>query len=141
MRVLLGNPAPHQIVNDENGNPFRRPVPGGPRILEVFIPEGEGAYQHDRGDHTGDSLDKHFRFNRDVTKLGEGLEPFLSIAHPEQGHWSQHGADRPSWAWSDNEDLGRLLAEYFDCPFGIPADVASTHVVTGLVAGLPGGTA
>ena len=55
-----------------------------------------------------------------------------SIGGITGGLWETHtqrGAV-PDWVWSDDEETERLLAEHYECPRGIPADVEDRYYTT-----------
>lgn len=54
-------------------------------------------------------------------------EALVAIIHRD-GAWNQHHAGNgPTWVWSDNPVMERLLSEFFQVPAGRPADVEQTH--------------
>lgn len=131
IHVELGNENP--ILKDGD-DPMDAPC-----VTEISIPndpanfpEGHHAYQQvmDSG-MTGAELKDHIAnavLDQDGITHLPGHEAVMAVAHP-LGIWRAHctkGA-KPTWVWSDNLEVARILSEYFECPMGRPADVEDTH--------------
>lgn len=140
MLIELGNPAPQQALKNTTGEPC--PCCGDARYLHAPLEDqrvtyvrmpGE-AYPLEPGADVRD-IALHIARNPDKTNL-PGLEPLLSVVHPS-GAWNQHvqGAGTPSWVrcsgpsqWDGyNEELERLISEYYGIPRGAPDDLEATH--------------
>lgn len=115
IHVEFGNHRPHTIV-DGRAEPLQRVFPV---VTYVNIPDE--AYTHTAGLSGRDLL----------LKLAQGQhtpehEIFENLLHRD-GQWAAHSSEPPSWVWSDDEDLERLLSEAYGCPRGRPSDVEETH--------------
>jgi hypothetical protein len=66
--------------------------------------------------------------NTGITNAGPGVQALLTICHPD-GAWGKHTlGPKPTWAFCpDNPDFGKKVAEWYDIPYGKPADVELTH--------------
>lgn len=122
MRIEFGNPSPREAATGE-------PVPG-PSVTYVNIPD---TYTFKGGADAKD-LALHLAQNPDITNLPDH-EAFVAVAHGTAGLWTRHSASKPSWVWSDNEDMSALLSEYYGCPVGRPDDLEDTHYTQ---SGAPG---
>lgn len=124
MQVEFGNPSPHQGPVDN-----REPVLG-PAVTYLSIPDSYTMTD-------GADIDKIARgiatSANGVTNL-PGHEALLCVVH-QAGMWPHHGAEAPSWVWSDNAEFARQLGEWFGCPVGRPDDLEATHYT---LAGVPG---
>lgn len=65
---------------------------------------------------------RHMIAHPDVTQLPDN-EAFVDVVRL----WPLHSPDAPTWVFSDNDDMQRLLSEYWSIPAGFPADVDDTH--------------
>lgn len=141
MRVELGNPKPHDGIADPTTG-ARVYVPRDETVVTyITIPEGDGGYDFDPSLDVRD-LALHLMSNPSGVTNFPGAEALLLIV-AQQGLWKDHSADKPSWVWSDNPDLERLLGELYDCPRGRPDDLEDTHYTEAGPAGVhpPGETA
>ena len=138
MQVLLGNAAPVLPPGETRDAPCVTYVniPSGPE----HYPDGHHGYvQVQDSGLTGAELTAHLAdslLNRDgITNL-PGHEPVLVVAHP-QGAWRAHAkpGTSPTWVSCDDPEVERILADYYNCPAGVPSDVEDTHYT---VAGAPG---
>jgi len=118
-----------------------------PAVTYVYIPTGKDHFPE--GHHgyvqavdpqvNGQAIRRHVEHAAyelgGVTHL-PGHEPVLVIVSAD-GVWKNHSepATTPEWVWSNNPETQRLVAEFFACPQGRPADVEMTHFTT---AGPPG---
>lgn len=148
MQVELGTPRPkyHQRPGQSEDearaldatqwwDPQGRPVITYCRVPDEhpFDPELDGRALRD---HVASAL----MFSGGITNF-PGAEAILSICHP-YGAFANEAHGRPSWVWSDNPDMQRQLAEYFECPEGRPQFLDETHWRLGglgkLAPGVPG---
>ena len=125
MLLQIGNPSPHQCLEGPDGH-IHVPV-DGPAVTYMHIPDGQhedgtdlyGVHPLDGDPASAQNLVKdlalHLARNPSTTRLA-GHEAFLSLAHPTQGAWQHHGADGPSWIWSDHQALADTLAAFYGCP-------------------------
>lgn len=136
IEVELGNAAPVLTSGSNPGGEVR----DAPCVTYVHIPndpenfpEGHHAYQQvqDSGitgraiyDHIAEAL---MSADGRVTRL-PGHEPVLVVVSPF-GAWRAHAKSgtKPTWVWSNDAEVQRLVAEYFECPQGRPDDVEATH--------------
>ena len=116
MQVQLGNDRP------------TTPSPNGaPVVTYINIPD----------EYTCEDIDikevaLNLLRNPQVTRL-PGQEALITVVH-ENGAWAQHSKSTPTWAWSDNPVLDKLLREFYEIP-SRPADVEDTHYT---LSGPPG---
>lgn len=106
---------------------------GGPAVTYIEIPWPDtGGYEvGDAPDVTGSSLRDHIAASllssTGITRFGSH-EGVMAVVHPS-GIWRAHSkpGTTPTWVWSDNAEMARILSEFFGCPVGRPTDVESTH--------------
>lgn len=135
MLVELGNPAPKATPGDIT-----------PRVTYIRIPE------HDRngvGGYSQPAVHDDTLFPDELASvLTAGMDRKTRrllidgyLAHPSGvkgfpyheafrivlADWVNHSSADPSWVWSDHAGLEQMLADYFGCPIGAPADVEDTH--------------
>lgn len=140
MQVLLGNADPTLPAGETRDAPCVTyiNIPSGAE----HYPEGHHGYvQVVDPEFTGDHLRAHLAdalLDADgrVTHL-PGHEPVLAVASPF-GHWRQNAkiGTKPLWVWSDDDEVERILSEYWKCPRGVPGDVEATHHTLGGAPGL-----
>ena len=146
MIVRFGNPKPHQCVTV--GGAHKHEELDGPVVTYVNIPEGDhedgtplyGVKPCDEKSKASVmAVAMHLARNSDITRL-PGHEAFLSIAHISGGLWQHHGAEKPSWVWCDNSDLGQLLSQFYECPILSDEDLRGVEDTHHTLAGPPGVT-
>jgi hypothetical protein len=119
MRVELGNTAPL------NGNGKPADIGGAPSVTYVTVPD---EYSFDENVNIPE-LQRHlYRTTSSGVTHRENDEALLAIVH-SSGVWSRHSAsDGPSWVHCpDNPAFEKVLAAFYECPAGKPADVEDTH--------------
>jgi len=138
MRVMLGNPAPKSPTMD---------LGGAPTVTYMAIPDSYTLPAtaddsllpaHIAGPLAGLGTPELTREVRRALIRGEFAHPsgvkglpdheaLVSVIHPG-GLWGFHSnAEAPSWVWSDNDVLAKMVADHFDTSLGLPADFAETH--------------
>lgn len=93
MRVLMGNVAPIEVVDDaaaENPNAkTRRPI---------ALPDG--------------AAETVTKVGFETATLGDA---FTTITAPGRGIWHAHSDQPPAWVASDRAALAELLADHYGC--------------------------
>ncbi len=131
MQVELGNASPLLPQGETRDAPCVTyvTIPDDP---DNFESEDHHAYQQVVDPtFTGADLERHLAdtlLNAEGITHLPGHEPVLCVAHPF-GVWRAHAQPKtkPTWVWSDNAEVQRILAEFYGCPEGRPADVEDTH--------------
>jgi hypothetical protein len=105
------------------------------------FPEGHHAYQQVEGSGmNGATLRAHLseKMLEDDGRITHlpGHEAVICVASPF-GIWRSHAkpGTKPTWIDGDNAETVRILADYYGCPIGRPADVEDTHHT---LSGAPG---
>lgn len=111
----------------ELGNGARKhAVDGSPAVTRIHVPD---SYSLEPGIDVSElrsAMDfKAVRRADGVTRLPDH-EALVSVLHPFEGAWQAHSFDDPTWAWSDNAEMNRVLQELHQVG-GAPADVHDTH--------------
>lgn len=119
MQVKMGNESPHAHIlpGEHDGSPCEY----------IWIVPDEAGYTHvAEGRMTGAVAMLHVLRSQGGAILHlPDHEAFVSVVTDFQAHSS---IGTPTWVWSDNEDLAKMLSEaYDDCPIGRPDDVENTH--------------
>lgn len=118
MLVELGNAVP---LNADG----TRAVLNGPSVTYINIPDSytmePGANAQEFRAHIADAI-----LDRDGITHMPDHEAAMAVVHPG-GVWRTHGADRPTWVWSDHDELQRFLADYWGVPVGRPDDIEDSH--------------
>lgn len=128
MKVELGNAAPLLPEGETRDAPCV--TYWGVNNDPDNFPEGHHAYQQvlDSG-LTGDELRLHLAdsildSNGLLTQL-PGHEAVVSVV----ASWREHAqpGTRPTWVWSDDDEVARILSELYRCPVGRPDDIETSH--------------
>lgn len=120
MIVEMGNRTPHQCVIRDGVEVGHEPLAHGEPA--VYSWSDHGALTHDASAGLDGKTAGIHVLSNDITHLPDH-EGFVSVL----SDWPHHSPNPPSWVWSDEPDLARMLSEFYGCPVGIPDDVEDTH--------------
>ena len=90
-----------------NSNPISPSPDGAPVVTYISVPDSYSCEDIDIKDVALQML-RHPQ----TTRL-PNQEALVCIVH-ENGAWAQHSKSTPTWAWSDNPTLDKLLREYYE---------------------------
>lgn len=137
MQVELGNANPKLAEGETRDAPVVTyvSIPDDPENFLYGPEDTEGSHhsyqQKVDPDFHGSDLESHLSdtlLNAEGITHLPGHEPVICVAHPF-GVWRAHAktGSKPTWVWSDNAEVQRILSEFYGCPSGRPADVEDTH--------------